>query len=143
MLFSETSLREAVDWVDRSFGFAGRSNLSIPARGPWIILLLAAIVLLAHSLARYLPRVVDEPVGANLTWRELAAPLLLPMVLTPLILRVTPTGFLPVLVADYLAAHFFVYGLITAICLAFGLRGRAQSWRRGSPTRFMLALSRS
>jgi pimeloyl-ACP methyl ester carboxylesterase len=140
VLFSETSLREAVDWVDRSFGFASRSNLSIPARGPWIILLLAAIVLLAHSLARYLPRVVDEPVGANLTWRELAGPLLVPMVLTPLILRITPTGFLPVLVADYLAAHFFVYGLLTTLCLAFVLRGRAQSWRQGSAMRFMLAL---
>ena len=33
--------------------------------------------------------------------------------LTPLILRVVPTQFLPVLVADYVAAHFALYGLLT------------------------------
>jgi hypothetical protein len=36
------------------------------------------------------------------------------MILTPLILRVVPTHFLPVLVMDYLAAHFLLYGVLTA-----------------------------
>jgi hypothetical protein len=44
--------------------------------------------------------------------------LLLPPLLTPLLLRVVPTHFLPVLVADYLAAHFALYGLLTAAVLA-------------------------
>jgi hypothetical protein len=35
------------------------------------------------------------------------------MLVTPLLLRVVPTHFLPVLVADYLAVHFLVYGALT------------------------------
>ena len=46
-------------------------------------------------------------------------PLLVPMLATPLLLRVLPTHFLPVLVGDYLAAHFALYGLLTAACLAW------------------------
>ena len=49
-------------------------------------------------------------------------PLLVPMIATPLLLRVLPTHFLPVLVGDYLAAHFALYGLITAACLALARR---------------------
>ena len=62
-------------------------------------------------------------------------PLLLPALATPLILRVVPTHFLPVLVGDYLAAHFAMYGLITALCLVWSGRGYASpawgqtSWR--------------
>jgi hypothetical protein len=41
------------------------------------------------------------------------------MVATPLLLRVVPTHFLPVLVGDYLAAQFATYGLITAACLVW------------------------
>ena len=44
-------------------------------------------------------------------------PLLVPMIATPLLLRVLPTHFLPILVGDYIAAHFALYGLITAACL--------------------------
>ena len=40
-----------------------------------------------------------------------------PPLLTPLILWKAPTDFLPVLVGDYLAAHFAVYGLIAAATL--------------------------
>jgi pimeloyl-ACP methyl ester carboxylesterase len=96
VLFSEKSLREAVQWVDQSFGQVRTQTLSVPTRGPWILLLLFAIVLTARILSPLLPRVCDPPAGASLTWRQLWAPLLAPMILTPLILRVTPTGFLPV-----------------------------------------------
>jgi hypothetical protein len=34
------------------------------------------------------------------------------------LLRLAPTHFLPILVGDYLAVHFFVYGALTALCLA-------------------------
>jgi hypothetical protein len=39
------------------------------------------------------------------------------MVATPLLLRVLPTRFLPVVVGDYLAVHFALYGLLTALGL--------------------------
>jgi len=52
-----------------------------------------------------------------LRWRRLWIPLSIAMFATPLLLRVLPTHFLPVLVGDYLAVHFAVYGLIIAACL--------------------------
>lgn len=140
VLFSQASLREAVEWLDRSFAIARTAPLAIPARGPWIMLLLAAVVLLAREFAHFLPRVVTPPAGASLPWRKLWLPLLAPMILTPLILRVVPTNFLPVLVADYLAAHFFVYGLMTTALLAFALRGSGFRWRPDSPGRLTAAL---
>ena len=60
-------------------------------------------------------------------------PLLVPMVATPLLLRVLPTHFLPVLVGDYLAAHFALYGLITAACLAWLRRSPAVPRQRPAP----------
>ena len=91
---------------------------------------------LARPLSRLLPRIATPPAGAGLGWRRMWIPLLVPMVATPLVLRVLPTHFLPVLVGDYLAAHFALYGLITAACLALarGFRWpvRAGGDRRGS-----------
>jgi pimeloyl-ACP methyl ester carboxylesterase len=123
VLFSQAGLREAVDWLDLTFGIARTAPAVIDARGPWIALLIAGTVLLARPLSRYLPRIAKPATGANLDWRRLWLPLLLPMIVTPLILRVVPTHFLPVLVGDYLAVHFGTYGLLTALCLFWVLRG--------------------
>jgi pimeloyl-ACP methyl ester carboxylesterase len=117
VLFSRDSMREAIGWLDASFGNIRTTRPALDARGPWIILLVAGIVLLARPLSMLLPRVAVPPVGAGCHWRELWVALLVPMIATPLLLRVLPTTFLPVLVGDYLAAHFALYGLITAICL--------------------------
>jgi pimeloyl-ACP methyl ester carboxylesterase len=122
VLFSDTSMREAVSWLDGSFGIARSGAPRVLARGPWILLLIAGVVLLARPLAATLPRVAHVPRGAGVGWRELWMPLCLPMIMTPLLLRVLPTHFLPVLVGDYLAAHFAVYGVITALCLAWTQR---------------------
>lgn len=139
VLFSETSLREAIGWLDESFGVKRAAAPDIPARGAWIVLLLAGAVLLARALSTFLPRVCEPPVGANLPWRKLLLPLLAPVVITPLVLRVTPTGFLPVLVADYLVAHFFLYGLLTAAFLR-ATRGESRfAFMPASPARFILA----
>jgi pimeloyl-ACP methyl ester carboxylesterase len=119
VLFSETSMREAVEWLDRSFHVARSGPPIVLARGPWILLLIAGVVLLGRPLAAALPVVSNFPVGAGLGWRRLRMPLLVPMIATPLLLRVLPTHFLPVLVGDYLAVHFAAYGLITALCLAW------------------------
>ena len=119
VLYSSASLREAVDWLDRAFAIARPATPAVVAQGPWILLLLTGVVTLARPLSRLLPRLAAPPVGAGLAWRRIWAPLLVPMVAAPLLLRVLPTHFLPVLVGDYLAAHFAVYGLLTAACLAW------------------------
>ena len=59
------------------------------------------------------------------------------MIATPLALRVLPTHFLPVLVGDYLAAHFALYGLITTLCL---LRVRRREAARLRPPTLGLAV---
>jgi pimeloyl-ACP methyl ester carboxylesterase len=122
VLYSRDSLAAAIDWLDRTFGIGRAMPPVIDSRGPWIALLLAGVVALARPLARALPVVADPPCGAGLRWRSLWPLLLVPMLATPLLLRVLPTHFLPVLVADYLAAHFALYGVITAACLAWQRR---------------------
>jgi hypothetical protein len=117
VLFSQTTLREAVNWLDESFGVKRTTPPVVDARGPWILLLFGAIVLLARPLSTLLPRVADLSLGAGLRGRRLWLCILIPMLATPLLLRVLPTHFLPVLVGDYLACHFALYGLITALCL--------------------------
>jgi pimeloyl-ACP methyl ester carboxylesterase len=117
VLFSPHSMNEALSWLDASFGVPARATRYVDHRGPWIVLLLTGFVLLARPLSRLLPVVTDPPAGAGLSGWPLWALLVGPAVLTPLILRVVPTQFLPVLVADYVAAHFALYGLLTAVGL--------------------------
>lgn len=133
VLYSQASLSAALDWLDRAFGTARSDPPAINARGPWILLLLTGVVALARPLASALPRVAGVPRGAGLSWSKLALPLALPMIATPLLLRVLPTHFLPVLVADYLAVHFMLYGLLTAACIAWQRR-RARNRSPGTPT---------
>jgi pimeloyl-ACP methyl ester carboxylesterase len=119
VLFSRDSMRESLDWLDRSFGIMRTQPPVLDGRGPWFLLLVAGVVLLARPLSTLLPRIAAPAVGAGLPWRRLWLPLSVPMITTPLLLRVLPTHFLPVLVGDYLAAHFLTYGLITALCLVW------------------------
>jgi len=135
VLYSEASMREAQAWLDSTFGITRTAPPYLDARGPLILLLLAGCVSLAWPLSRLLPVAAAPQAGAALPWRQLWLPLLLPALATPLVLRVVPTHFLPVLVGDYLAAHFAMYGLITALCLVWTGRGHASpalgqtSWR--------------
>ncbi len=117
VLFSARSMRESLGWLDQAFAIVRPAPPEFDARGPWIMVLLAAIVVLARPLARALPVVAMPPRGAGLPWRRLGPGLLLPMIATPLLLRILPTHFLPVVVGDYLAVHFAVYGILTAVCL--------------------------
>ena len=119
VLYSRTSLREAVDWLNRSFGRAADvSTDPIRTPGPAILLLFAGLLLLAWPLARWLPRVADPALGLNPRWRELLPAALVPAVATPLLLVAFPADFMGILVGGYLAVHFALYGIITsAFCL--------------------------
>ena len=131
VLFSEASLRESLAWLDAAFGTVRTAPPRFDARGPWIMLLIASAVVLAWPLSSLLPRLAAPPLGAGLGWRRLWLPLVGPALATPLILRVLPTHFLPILVGDYLAAHFLVYGVLTALCMLTMRRGGPMRW----PTR--------
>jgi len=117
VLFSRDSQTEALAWLDHSFGIQRSLAPRIDGRGPWILLLLSGVVVLGSRLARWLPRCSVPPAGAGLSWSRLWPVVLLPMLATPLLLRMLPTHFLPVLVADYLVLHFAAYGALTWLCL--------------------------
>ena len=133
VLYKQASMQEALSWLDATFGTTRAPAPYLDARGPWIVLLLLGIVTLARPLSTLLPQVVQLPAGASLGWRQLAPVLLVPAIATPLLLRVLPTHFLPVLVADYLAVHFAVYGLITIGLLAWKVRHSPRPARTSVP----------
>ena len=98
----------AVRWIDRAYG-----RSSDPAIWPtgWAILgLLGGLVLIFGGVARLLPApgIAEE----GLTWRQVAIASVLPAGLAPLVAVPLDPQLLPVLVADYLALHLAVFGLI-------------------------------
>jgi len=115
VLYSTESLREARDWLARATGRAHEGFVA--RRGPWVVLLIGALVLLAWPLTRLLPVLGGPPPAPVTRWRRLLPAALVPAVATPLLLRLLPTDFLPVLVGDYLAVHFATYGLVGALAL--------------------------
>lgn len=78
-------------------------------------MLLAAIVALFRPLVAWLPAV--ERVSAPISWRRFLLATLLPAALVPVLATTLPTAFLPVLVADYLAVHLALYGLVQWLLL--------------------------
>ena len=117
VLYSRASLRETRDWLDATFGRT--SSGEIKTTGPWIMLLLFGLMLLAWPLAALLPKQDRRPARPNRT--TFLAATVGPALLTPLALYPFATDFLPVLVADYLALHLLVYGALSLIVLI--LRG--------------------
>jgi hypothetical protein len=88
-----------------------------------IVSLLLGLAFLAYPVARNLPRVTASPRGAALSWRQLLVAGLAPAIATPLLLMHFPPDFLGALVGGYLAVHFLVYGLLSALCLWWLGRG--------------------
>ena len=113
VLFNEATMRESLAWLDASFGVPRLGAPEVDSRGPWIMALFAGVVMLGWPLSSLLPRTCPLPAGAGLRWRRIWPGIVIPTVLTPILLRGMPTHFLPVLVGDYLAVHFFLYGMIT------------------------------
>ena len=127
VLYSETVLRETRDWLNASFRRSAENGL---ARVGWAIALtVLGAVLLTQPMAQAWPegdRVPPVPNGAF--WTLLAVP----VVLTPFVLRLVPTDFLPVLVADYVAVHLAFYGILVLGGLAVeGDTPKLRGWRAG------------
>jgi len=161
VLYSATSLHAAMDWLNEVYGRAGAgadsgaapSNAGtdsgtgsrpdtkmVDSRGPWLGLFFAGVVLLAWPLSELLPRLAPEPLGAGLRWHRLLPLAIAPALLTPLILWPLPSDFLPIVIGDYIALHFGLYGLLTLAGLWFAGQRPVAIWRGVSPGAFMLAL---
>ncbi|MCG5499487.1 alpha/beta hydrolase family protein [Ectothiorhodospira lacustris] len=123
VLYAEDMLRESLAWLNGSFGPSGEGREGyLDRRGPWLGLLFLGIIALAWPLSRLLPRVAVLPVGLGLPRRQLLKTLWIPALLTPLLLWAVPVGILPLLLVDYLALHFAVYGLLCWAMLGWSTR---------------------
>jgi dienelactone hydrolase len=130
VLYSAHTLGESLAWLDQAFGRPPAHRPFIDARGPWLGLLLLGIVALAWPLSQRLPRAAgqepplpgEQPRPGWRAWRRQLALALLPAVLTPLLLWKLPTDVLPLLLGDYLALHFVLYGVLTLAGLAWAGR---------------------
>ena len=116
VIYSKEGIEAARDWLNAAFG---RTD-SAPAdrRGAWIGGLCLAIVALLRALSPVLPRLADQRPPARRPL-VLFAILLAAAVLTPVALAFVPTDFLPILLGDYLAAHFALYGVLLWLGLWF------------------------
>ncbi|MEX5727504.1 dienelactone hydrolase/MFS family permease [Rhodovulum iodosum] len=130
VIYAPTTLREARAWLDATFGRS--SDGPVPQMGGWIVLLLAGIVALGWPLARLRDR-THAPRPVPLSRRRFLVAAALPALAVPLMLAPFETRFLPVLVADYLAVHFALYGALVLALLAWWGEvrwpGRAEAWR--------------
>lgn len=130
VLYSAHTLGQSLAWLDQAFGRLPAQRPFIDSRGPWLGLLLVGVVALAWPLSHLLPRVAGQgplvpgalPGPGWPAWQRQFALTLVPAVLTPLLLWKLPTDFLPLLLGDYLALHFGLYGALTLAGLA--LAGR-------------------
>jgi hypothetical protein len=143
VLYARASIAETLAWLDAAFGRTGPQLGSLDfrdERGLWIVLLFVGLTLLARPLAGLLPEVATQPLGAGLPWRTLLPVAIVPALLTPLILWKLPTDFLPILVADYLAAHFGLYGLLTTAGLIIASQGAKLAWQPVSIAKLAIAV---
>jgi hypothetical protein len=134
VIYSRDALTETVAWMNTVFGRDTPGE--IDRRGKWLALLFLGLVGLARPIVQALPRISAEPRGASLSWRRFAPLCLGPALLTPLLARFAPTDFLPILLGDYLAVHFVIYGVLTMLGLWWigaGRPDRLFPWRRAAP----------
>jgi len=129
VLFSKTSYREAREWFDGVFG-AQEPSSTYPMPGLWLLLGMFSAAALAFPIARILPKGEAHVVPKG---RDALIAGLVPALVVPAALRLLDTDFLPVLVADYLAVHMGLYGLMVIGLLRW--RGysipRPEGWLAG------------
>ncbi|WP_372893147.1 alpha/beta fold hydrolase [Rhodosalinus sp.] len=114
VLYSKRGREEAVAWLDAAY--ERDSAAPVPRTGPWVLVLFASVVALAWPMSHLLParRVEREALPP----RRFALAVAAPAVVAPLLAVPLDVAFLPVLVADYLALHLAVYGVLQLGLLA-------------------------
>lgn len=125
ILHSRVGRSEALAWLDQAYGRS--SDQTILPTGWAILGMLCGLVLLFRPLTGLLPnqQVADPQLNG---WRFVFV-LCVPMILTPLIAVPLTPDFLPVLVADYLGLHLFVFGIVQLVLMkVWGARLGRVSW---------------
>jgi len=125
VLQSRVARRESLAWLDQSYGRT--SQVTIWPTGWAILGLLGGLVVLFQGIARALP--LRATVQTELSPRRFALALGGPMLLAPLIAAPLDIRALPVLVADYLALHLCIFGVIQlALLRRWGRHFGPVSW---------------
>ena len=111
VIWSLGALEETRDWLDAAFG-AKTIDPGVDRRGPYFVVLFFALAALLRLGIGVLPSVADRPPAAPLSRGRFYALISAAAVATPLLLWKAPTDFLPILLGDYLAAHFALWGAL-------------------------------
>jgi len=115
VLQSRVARAETLDWLN---GFYERgATVPVAPTGWALIALLAACTLLTPLVARLFPE--SDTVPDPMTRREWALVAVLPALVAPPLASLIDLQTLPVLVADYLAVHLFLYGAVQLGLLAW------------------------
>lgn len=118
VLYSREALTETRDWLHGVFGRPSHATPVVDGRGPWIGLLVLAVITLAWTLAPRLPRLATPSTGAGLRWRPILVLSGIAATATPLALHNVRSDLLSVALADYVFMHFALYGAIVGAGLA-------------------------
>lgn len=108
ILHSRAGRTAALDWLNAYYGRDGKAQ--VRPTGWALVGLLAAITMLFAPVARLFPAAGGLP--DELSWRRFAAIVAAPILAAPTLAAPVDTQVLPVLVADYLALHLLIYGLV-------------------------------
>lgn len=108
VLHSRVGRAEALAWLDR--GFARTSDITILPSGWAILGLLGGLVILFRPIAARLPQ--RDIVTLPMSLTKIAIATLIPMLVAPVFAVPLTPSFLPVLVADYLVLHLFIFGIL-------------------------------
>ncbi len=113
VLHSRAGRAETLAWLNASYGRDGTARI-LPS-GWAILALLGGLVLSFLPAARLIP--AQNLPSATLTGRQITIASLLPALAAPLIAVPLNPELLPVLVADYLALHLAIFGVIQLLLL--------------------------
>jgi hypothetical protein len=137
VIWSLEALQETRAWLDAAFG-AEPTGAGVDRRGPWLALLFLGIAVLMGVGVEALPRLAAQIPAAPLAGGRFYALLAGVTVATPLLLWKAPTDFLPILLGDYLATHFALWGALLWVGL-LALRPAASSAWKGEGVAGVLA----
>lgn len=146
VLYSATSLRESLRWFDQAFGRPSSPAPFVDNRTPWLALLFGSATVLFWPLLRMVQwsKLTQQQPGEPATLpgrvfkRDWLALAIVPALLTPFVLRLIPSeNILPILVGGSLALFFALYGILTRLGLAIGVRVHASARPQTSPPQNM------
>lgn len=113
ILHSRAGRADALSWLNRYYDRT--ETVPIPFTGWAFLALMAAITLLSAPLAQRLLPARELPPKQQPGIARFVATLAVPAVLTPVLALSLDFGVLPVLVADYLAIHLGIFGVLALV----------------------------